>query len=220
MTGLVPAIHIFGPRPNETRNVTDVIPLLARAVPLIYPYEHIFRPRTEPSRMPVLRLLALPFLLALLAAPAAARDPVVLAGAGKEVALSLDALRALEPQTHEVAFLTSKGEETGRYTGAKLWDILAGNGLIDPNAHGALLRSLVIVTAGDGYTLVLSAGELAPDLGNKPVLLAYARDGAALDAGRSPRLIVPGDARGARNVRDVARIEVRLFDASATEKAP
>lgn len=156
----------------------------------------------------------------LLSGPALARDPVTLAGAGRTLDLSVAALRALEPQTREVAFLTSKGEETGRYTGARLWDILAGSGLIDPAAHGALLRTLVIVTAGDGYTLILSAGELAPDLGNKPVLLAYARDGAPLDAGRSPRLIVPGDARGARNVRDVARIEVRLFDASAKEKAP
>jgi len=31
---------------------------------------------------------------------------------------------------------------------------------------------------------------------------------------------VPGDARGARNVLDVARIEVRPFDASAKEKTP
>lgn len=157
---------------------------------------------------------------ALLSGPALARDPVTLAGAGRTLDLRVATLRALEPRSREVAFLTSKGEETGRYTGPKLWDILTGNGLIDPNAHGALLRSLVIVTAGDGYSLVLSAGELAPDLGNKQVLLAYDRDGIPLDAGRSPRLIVPGDARGARNVLDVARIEVRPFDASAKEKTP
>lgn len=82
----------------------------------------------------------------LLAAPALARDPVALAGAGRTLDLSVAALRALEPQTREVAFLTSKGEETGRYTGAKLWDIPAGNGLIDPAAHGALLRTLTIAT--------------------------------------------------------------------------
>lgn len=168
--------------------------------------------------MPILRLLALPFLLALLAAPAAARDPVVLAGAGKELDLPLDALRALPSESVDVAFLTSKGEEKARYTGAKLWDILAGNGLIDPADHPALLRSLVIVTAGDGYTLVLSAGELAPELGDAPVLLAHAREDQAIAPARSPRLVVPGDRRGARSVIDVARIEVRPL--APTEKTP
>jgi hypothetical protein len=166
--------------------------------------------------MPVLRLLALPLLLALLSAPAAARDPVVLAGAGKELNLPLDALRALPSESADVAFLTSKGEEKARYTGAKLWDILIGNGLIDPTDHPALLRSLVIVTAGDGYTLVLSAGELAPELGDTPVLLAHAREGQAIEPARSPRLIVPGDRRGARSVIDVARIEVRPLAPAAT----
>ncbi|MBB3769795.1 hypothetical protein FHS55_000381 [Angulomicrobium tetraedrale] len=157
---------------------------------------------------------------ALLSGDAFARDPVVLAAPGATRDLRLDTLRALEPQTRDVAFRTSKGEETGRYTGARLWDILTTNGLIDPAAHGALLRTLVIVTAGDGYTLVLSAGELAPDLGNTPVLLAYARDGVPIEPARSPRLIVPGDARGARNVLDVARIDVRLLDAPTKEKTP
>lgn len=163
-----------------------------------------------------LRLLALPLLLAFLAAPAAARDPVVLAGAGKELNLPLDALRALPSESVDVAFLTSKGEEKARYTGAKLWDILIGNGLIDPADHPALLRSLVIVTAGDGYTLVLSAGELAPELGDAPALLATAREGQTIEPARSPRLIVPGDRRGARSVIDVARIEVRPFAPAAT----
>ncbi len=76
----------------------------------------------------------------------------------------------------------------------------------------------MIVTAGDGYTLVLSAGELAPELGDAPVLLAHAREGQAIAPARSPRLIVPGDRRGARSVIDVARIEVRPL--APTEKTP
>lgn len=166
--------------------------------------------------MPALRLFALPLLLALTAAPAAARDPVELAGAGEEINLPLDALRALPSESVDVAFLTSRGEEKARYTGTKLWDILVGNGLIDPTDHPVLLRSLVIVTAGDGYTLVLSAGELAPELGDAPVLLAHARDGAAIEPARSPRLVVPGDRLGARSVIDVARIEVRPLAPAAT----
>lgn len=173
--------------------------------------------------MPLPRLIpALPVLLALLAVPAAARDPVMLAGPapGQEVVLPLDALRALPAETREVAFLTSKGEEKARYTGTRLWDLLAGRGFVDPANHPALLRTLVVVTAGDGYTLVLAAADLAPELGDTPVLLAYAREGEALAADRLPRLIVPGDRRGARNVFDIARISVRVLDPIPQEKTP
>lgn len=166
------------------------------------------------------RLLAPALILALLAGPAAARDPVVLAGGDKHISLALDTLRALPAQDADVTFLTSKGEEKARFTGARLWDILVGNWLIDPTAHHALLRHVVVVTAGDGYTLVLSAGELAPELGNVPVLLAYARDGEAIPAARTPRLIVPGDRRGVRNVFDVARIEVRPIDRRPHDHTP
>jgi len=157
------------------------------------------------------RLAAIAAVMVLSAAPALARDPLALAGAGRELSLSLEALRALPSETVDVAFLTSKGEETARYTGARLWDILAGNGLVDPARHGAFPRTVIVLTAGDGYTLALSAGELAPELGNAPVILAYARNGAPLAAGRTPRLIVPGDRRGTRNVFDIARIEVRVL---------
>lgn len=159
------------------------------------------------------RRLLVPAMLVALAGPASARDPVALSGAGREVALTLDALRALPAETLRVGYLTSKGEERARYTGARLWDILAGSGLVDADAHRALLRSVVVVTAGDGYTLALSAGELAPTLGDAPVLLAYAREGEAIAPERAPRLVVPGDARGARQVFDVARIEVRVIEA-------
>jgi len=38
------------------------------------------------------------------------------------------------------------------------------------------------------------------------VILAYQKDGAALDR---PRLVIPGDVRAARGVHDVATIEVK-----------
>lgn len=166
-------------------------------------------PRLAPHRFALSLVLALPV-------PALAADPVRLAGGGREIALSLEALRALPAQTRAVAFETSRGQEQGVYRGAPLWDLLVGNGLIDPAAHGAVPRLAIIVTAGDGYMLVLSAGELAPDLGNAAAFLAYERDGAPLPAARSPRLVMPGDRRGARQVLDVARIELRRLDTPAS----
>ncbi len=159
-------------------------------------------------------------LLALCSAPAFARASVTLVGAGKEVSLSADALRVLPAETLTVAYQTSKGPERARFTGARLWDILTAQGLIDADAHGALLRSIVVVTAGDGYAVVLAAGDLAPDLGDAPVLLAHVRDGEAIPAARTPRLVVPGDRRGGRQMFDVMRIEVRVLDAPLPPPAP
>ena len=44
------------------------------------------------------------------------------------------------------------------------------------------------------------------DLKAKQVILAYQKDGAALDR---PRRVVPGDAHAARGVHDVVTIEVK-----------
>lgn len=174
-----------------------------------------------PARRRLLPALTAPLLAALALwpaiSPALARDPVALTGYGREIALSAEALRALPAETLTVAYLTSKGPERARFTGPRLWDILAAQGLVDADRHGALLRTLVVVTAGDGYTLVLSAGDLAPELGDAPVLLAHAREGEAIAPARAPRLVVPGDRRGARQVFDVARIEVRVIDAASSD---
>lgn len=158
-------------------------------------------------------------LLLLGASPANAADPVTLAGASKEETLSLAALRALPAETLTVTYATSKGSERARFTGPRLWDILTAQGLIDTDSHRALLRSVIVITAGDGYALVLAAADLAPDLGDAPVLLALAREGEPLHAGRTPRLVVPGDRRGARQMFDVARIEVRVLDAPPSPPA-
>ncbi|UOK71059.1 hypothetical protein [Ancylobacter polymorphus] len=158
-------------------------------------------------------------LLLLGASPANAADPVTLAGAGKEEALSVAALRALPAETLTVTYATAKGPERARFTGPRLWDLLVARGLVDTDPHRALLRSVIVVTAGDGYRLVLAAADLAPDLGDAPILLAHTREGEPLATARAPRLVVPGDRRGARQMFDVARIEVRVLDAPPSPPA-
>jgi hypothetical protein len=114
-------------------------------------------------------------------------------------------LRGLAPNSLPVAFATHAGIEQARWTGALLWDVLAKIGLPEEKAR---LATTVLVIAKDGYAVAFSLGELDPGLGAAPVLLAWARDGADLPAEAGPRLVVPGDKRGARAVRDVARIEL------------
>ena len=67
-----------------------------------------------------------------------------------------------------------------------------------------------MVTGADGYQVVFGWGDLDPDFGAAPILLAYTRDGQPMgDRQGMARLVVPGDKRGGRHVNRLTRIEVR-----------
>ena len=88
-----------------------------------------------------------------------------------------------------------------------LWALLAEAGGIDDSEKGAELRHTIKITGRDGYRVVISTGEIAPDFGGKRAMLAYERDGK--DLGQAGlRVVMPGDKRGGRFVRDVVRIEI------------
>jgi DMSO/TMAO reductase YedYZ molybdopterin-dependent catalytic subunit len=123
--------------------------------------------------------------------------------------LTVEDLQKLPMTSVSVSFVTGHGQEAGTYSGALLWTVLGNAVLVNGPAKGALLRHVVTVTGRDGYAVVLSAGELAPDFEGKSVILAIAKDGQPLAAGDGIRLIVPGDKHGGRAVRDVAKIDVQ-----------
>lgn len=124
------------------------------------------------------------------------------------VTLTRADLKAAPAATVAVSFLTDHGQESATYTGALLWAILQGAGLVDGSAKGAKLRHVIYVDGRDGYVVALSLGEIDPDFEGKSVILAYATDGKPLDPATSIRLIVPADHHGGRAVRDVVRIYV------------
>lgn len=109
----------------------------------------------------------------------------------------------------EVRYQTSKGEESGRYKGPLLWSILEVRGMTDLPGHNAQLKHSFAVEGRDGYRIVFSVGEIDPDFGNAPIQIATERDGKPIVETEGYRLVVPGDKRGARYVRDVVKIEVR-----------
>lgn len=99
------------------------------------------------------------------------------------------------------------GLKQADFTGVALWALLGEAGGIDDKTKDAVLRHTIKVTGRDGYFVVLSTGEIAPDFGAKPALIAYQRAGEAAGASGF-RLVMPGDKRGARYVRDVVAIDV------------
>jgi molybdate transport system substrate-binding protein len=121
--------------------------------------------------------------------------------------LSFERLAALKPMTQRVSFLTGQGEQQNEWTGPLLWDVLAAAGVADAIKPGDQVRLAVRVTGADGYTAVVALAEIAPQFAGRPIQLADHLNGALLpDHGL--RLVVPGDKRGGRSVRDVIRIDI------------
>lgn len=150
--------------------------------------------------------LALAAALFGLAGGAYAAEPAVDVNGHAEHALHLTAadLKALPQASADVSFETGHGQQSAHYTGALLWDVVEKAGVADePGAKAKHhLQHAVLVTGRDGYAVAVAIGEIDPDFENKTILLVD--DGAE----KGFRLIVPGDKKGGRAVRDVVRIEI------------
>jgi hypothetical protein len=107
-------------------------------------------------------------------------------------------------------------EPAARWQGVSLEEILQRAGAPGgEQLRGHGMTTIVRVTAADHYQVVFSLAELDPMLGNKQVILADKQDGHPL-AGDGPyRIVVPGDKRPARWIRNVTTIEVANSGTSA-----
>ena len=96
------------------------------------------------------------------------------------------------------------------YEGVPLHEILKKAGVPEGESlRGPALQLCLVVKAADNYKVVFSLAELDPLFTDKQVLLAFRRNGEALDAKAGPlRLVIPDQKRQARWVRQVTEIEV------------
>jgi hypothetical protein len=122
-------------------------------------------------------------------------------------AISPDRIAELKPLTQTVNFLTEHGEQRAEWTGPLLWDVLTASGALDDIKPPDQVRLVVRVTGADGYTAVIAFGEIAPPFAGRPIQIADHMNGALLPD-HALRLVVPGDKRGGRSVRDVVRIDI------------
>lgn len=117
--------------------------------------------------------------------------------------ISLERIAVLPAVTEDAAI--EHGE--GTWTGPLLWNVLTDAGVVDPNKPAEQVQLAVKVTGADGWTAVFGLAELGPEFAGKPIQLADRVDGAPIP-GQGLRLIVPGEHRGGRSVRDVVRIDI------------
>lgn len=128
------------------------------------------------------------------------------AALGETVPVDAKLLQAL-PEA--AATLTAHGQAHA-CTGPTFAAVLARLGQPHGEAlRGAALARGVLVTARDGYRVLFSLGELDPALGGAPAIIATKCAGKALGSDDGPfRLILPGDKRPARSVRQVASLAI------------
>jgi len=105
--------------------------------------------------------------------------------------------------------VTQEGR-TLKYEGVLVVEVLKRAGVpLGGDLRGSALSIYVLATATDGYQVVFSLGELDPAMSNNEVLIADAIDGQPLAATQGPlRIVVPKDARAARSVRMLTRLDV------------
>jgi hypothetical protein len=96
------------------------------------------------------------------------------------------------------------------FEGVPLRMVLERAGVVfDNSMHNKRLTSYLLVNAADGYRVIFALPELDPGFTDRVILLADRADGHALDSKQGPfRIIVPGEKRMARWVRQVVGLKV------------
>ncbi|WP_052213816.1 hypothetical protein [Belnapia sp. F-4-1] len=142
---------------------------------------------------------------ALLLAAAGPEEPGLMVGreGGPARLLPEAALAALPAQ--RVSAPADHGTAERVYEGPSLWAVLEAAGLADRPRDQ--VRQAVLATGRDGYVAVLAMGEVSPEFAGRAAIVALRQDGVAL-APAQWRLVLPGEKRGGRTVRELAGLSV------------
>ena len=123
------------------------------------------------------------------------------------LSLTSEELAKLPRQT-----VRAKGHDgvDSQFDGVALAEFLAKAGVpTGKDVRGPAMALYVVVEAADGYRAVFALAELEPAFTDRVIVLADHRDGKALSAREGPfQIIVPGEKKHARWVRQVIRLKV------------
>ncbi|HLZ83642.1 MAG TPA: molybdopterin-dependent oxidoreductase [Caulobacteraceae bacterium] len=119
-------------------------------------------------------------------------------------------LADLAAMPHQSATLASEHGPAKRYDGVPLTTLLQSVGApAGKTLRGPALADLVVVSASDGYRVVLGLAETDAGVRPEKILLADRVEGAPLPPTEGPfRLVIEGDLRPVRSARMVTAIRV------------
>ena len=151
-------------------------------------------------------LLVLLLTLLLQAGSAFGHQLTVQTEEGKSTVLSRSDVEALP----HIKITTSVSGSSTIFEGILLRVLLEKAGVgFGETLKGKRLRSYLLVEAADGYRVVFALPELDSAFTEKQVVLAFLKDGKALDEKEGPyRIVIPDEKRMARWVRQVTTLKI------------
>ena len=144
--------------------------------------------------------------------PLASQAQTVLTIAG-EVTKPLTLQAAdLKAMAHTTITAKDRDGKEHSYSGIPLADLLKQAGAtMGGELRGENLTKFVLVKAVDGYEVLFALPEIDADFATRTIILADSVDNAPLPQGVGPyRMVVPGEKKPARWIREVKSIEVRF----------
>jgi hypothetical protein len=116
-------------------------------------------------------------------------------------------LQAMAQRSTTVNFLNGTTPVTNAEQGPLLEDVIRlAKPKFKTTCPNDALHFYVQATATDGYSSLLSWGDISSAYGNRAPLLAVVENGIALTSG--PRVLAPGDVRGGRYVSGTLSLNV------------
>jgi hypothetical protein len=141
--------------------------------------------------------------------PATPAGPLKITFGDQSAEWTAATLAALPHTTVTVYNEHAKASQT--YSGVPLIDLLAKLG-VPAQPRGKQFRIYVVAVGSDGYEVVYSLGEVAPDVHDATVLVADTQDGKPIADDGPLKLIATREKRPARWVRNLVAIRVLTAD--------
>lgn len=132
-----------------------------------------------------------------------------------DVVKPFELTKALHASMKQIIVKVKQNDGTSHeYKGVSLYDILTkAEAIPNQQLRGKSLTKYILVTAADGYQVVLAIAEIDPAFTDHLVILATTMDGEELPANLGPfRLIVTGDKKAARSAMRVTNIDVQTAE--------
>lgn len=148
-------------------------------------------------------VLASVLLVAMSVSALAQQTPVQVTGVvDNPLPLTLKSARELWPfSVQKIAYQIKDREEEG-YAISLLNVLDAARVKLPKDDNHAELNYVVVAVGSDGYTAVLSFGEILPEVGQNPVFIVWSKDGQKV------RLLTPNDLKPSRSVYDLTELRV------------
>jgi hypothetical protein len=151
-------------------------------------------------------ILAVLSALSMPAAQAWAQQLTIQNDDGKQTVLSRADLEALP----HVKVQATAHDVSAAFEGVAVKAVLEKAGVaFGEGIRGKRLASCLLVEAADGYRVVIALPEMDPGFTDKQVVLAFLKDGKAMDSKEGPyRIVIPDEKRPARWIRQVTGLKI------------